>query len=71
MHTPPLDLPDDSTCLDCAGKGWLHMTSGLYGRQIERCDSCRVFGMDEEAEAVHNQVCGCSWTGSEEDEMDS
>ncbi|KFE65450.1 hypothetical protein DB31_1566 [Hyalangium minutum] len=47
------------------------MTSGLHGRQIERCDSCRVFGMDEQAEAVHDQVCGCSWAGSEEDAMDS
>lgn len=63
----PSDDPNDPPCLDCGGQGWLHMTSGLRGREIQRCDSCHIFGMDEEAAEVHDIECGCTWAGSEEE----
>jgi hypothetical protein len=62
--------PPGPPCLDCNGQGWLHMTSGLHGREIQRCDSCRVYSMDEDATAVHDMDCGCAWAGSEEEELE-
>jgi hypothetical protein len=59
-HTEP-------PCLDCEGRGWLHMTSDLRGQEIQRCDECCFFEMDEEATKVHDEECGCSWAGSNEE----
>jgi hypothetical protein len=75
---PPRSIEEDPSdqelpegpCLDCEGQGWLHMTSGLRGREIQRCDSCCFFSMDEEAAEVHDKACGCAWAGSEEEEPD-
>lgn len=40
--------------------GWLHMDDcGGHGPGIERCDECSIFGVDEDAIAVHAMNCDC------------
>ena len=61
------EVLEEPPCPDCGGRGWLHMTSGLRGREIQRCDSCRVYATDEEATEAHIKGCGCSWAESVEE----
>ena len=57
---PQAQEPHD--CPDCEDVGWLHMTSLTYGREVQRCDSCRWYETDDDAQEAHSRECGCNWS---------
>lgn len=46
-------------CFDCDGQGYLYCRpDGGYGDiEIQRCDTCRIFESDDEADQHHKSSC--------------
>lgn len=59
---PGCDQSDDPSGDNC--KGWHHMVSLTYGREIQACDEAGIFPDDEAAKAAHDLSCGCTWETS-------
>jgi hypothetical protein len=48
-------------CTSCEDKGWLHMVDEQTGEDatIERCDDCKEFASDDDAQDQHRKDCSC------------
>lgn len=49
------------TCEPCEDKGWLHIVNETTGEDthVERCDDCKIFADDDDAQDQHRKDCGC------------
>jgi hypothetical protein len=48
---PTIDAPPHCDDIDCLG--WVLMNRGEANQGIQRCDSCKVFASDAEAQEQH------------------
>lgn len=61
--SPVIVPPPRFACEPCQDKGWLHMGAQDLppdeDDHIERCDDCKAFATDDDAQDQHRKDCSC------------
>lgn len=51
IRTGKAEFTVEGACSECLRLGWFPSSSDEHGENVERCDNCRVFSSDDEAQA--------------------